>query len=350
MNAFTSQHETDRFLSEMQRKARNVLDGLIPEDAEIILLDYPGATNVGDSLIWLGEIAYLKSRKLKISYVCSIHNYNSATVKKAVSKRSVVLMNGGGNFGTMWQETHAFRLKVLNDLPNVPIVQLPQTVYFDNDSDVRIFNDAIKKQGNYTLIVRSQSSYEFAKKNFDTPIYLCPDMAFFIGHLSHNQTVIVDRFILARVDRESSGDLLKYCTNLNKNLSYEVDDWLDASFIEKLLYRLEKHTVLFRKWFDPNNLYLMLLWNYLSLQRLKRGVGKLSKGRVVVTDRLHAHILSILLGKPNVLIDNNYGKVKAFYHTWTFNYPYAKLVNNSEGIESAIEALAAVSLNENTVK
>lgn len=48
------------FLPEIQQKARTVLDSLIPNDAQIILLDYPNTTNVGDSLIWLGEIAYLK--------------------------------------------------------------------------------------------------------------------------------------------------------------------------------------------------------------------------------------------------------------------------------------------------
>jgi pyruvyl transferase EpsO len=38
---------------------------------------------------------------------------------------------------------------------------------------------------------------------------------------------------------------------------------------------------------------------------------------VVVTDRLHGHILSVLLGIPNVLMDNSYGKNQSFYATWT---------------------------------
>ena len=43
----------------------------------------------------------------------------------------------------------------------------------------------------------------------------------------------------------------------------------------------------------------------------------LGEGRVVITDRLHAHILSLLLGIPNVILDNSYGKLHDFYHTWT---------------------------------
>jgi pyruvyl transferase EpsO len=37
----------------------------------------------------------------------------------------------------------------------------------------------------------------------------------------------------------------------------------------------------------------------------------------VVTDRLHGHILSVLLGIPHVVLDNSYGKVRSFYETWT---------------------------------
>lgn len=338
------------FLPEIQQKARTVLNNLIPNDADIILLDYPNTTNVGDSLIWLGEIAYLKSRKLKISYVCDVDNYNLASIKKVLNKKSVVLMHGGGNFGTVWKKIHTFRLKVLSDLPNIPIIQLPQTIYFDDESEVEVMKEAIKVQGNYTLLARSQPSYEFAKKSFAAPVYLCPDMAFFIGHIYRHQVEKVDQYILARTDIESSGELNKYTVSINKNVTYEVDDWLEPTLLEKLLYKVEIYSTLLRKWFDTNNIYLMVIWNYLSLQRLKRGVRMLSRGHFVVTDRLHAHILSILLNKPNVLIDNNYGKLKVFYHTWTFDYGYARLANNSEAIELAINELAVLPVNENAVK
>lgn len=338
------------FLPEIQQKARTVLDSLIPNDAQIILLDYPNTTNVGDSLIWLGEIAYLKSRNLKVIYTCDVENYNLASVQKVINKNTIVLMHGGGNFGTVWKKIHTFRLKVLNDLPNIPIIQLPQTIYFDDESKTAEMHAAIKKQGNYTLLARSQPSYEFAKKSFETPIHLCPDMAFFIGQLESCDTEKVDRYVLARTDIESSGELDHYADSINKKLTCEVDDWLEPALLEKLLYRIEMHSKLLRKWFDPNNTYLMSIWNYLSLQRLKRGVRMLSRGRFVVTDRLHAHILSILLNKSNVLIDNNYGKLKVFYNTWTFDYGYATLASSAELIEPAIDELAALPAKNKSVK
>src|SRR3546814_10452775 len=46
--------------------------------------------------------------------------------------------------------------------------------------------------------------------------------------------------------------------------------------------------------------------------RFQRGLAMLAAGELVVTDRLHAHILSLLLDIPHVLPDNSYGKVAGF--------------------------------------
>jgi exopolysaccharide biosynthesis predicted pyruvyltransferase EpsI len=35
-----------------------------------------------------------------------------------------------------------------------------------------------------------------------------------------------------------------------------------------------------------------------------------------VTDRLHGHILSDLLGIPHVVLDNEYGKIAAYLDAW----------------------------------
>jgi pyruvyl transferase EpsO len=71
-------------------------------------------------------------------------------------------------------------------------------------------------------------------------------------------------------------------------------------------------------WFAP---LLTLLnratWDRLARERVDRGCSMLSRGRVVVTDRLHGHILSLLLGIPHVVLDNSYGKLRSFCETWT---------------------------------
>lgn len=48
----------------------------------------------------------------------------------------------------------------------------------------------------------------------------------------------------------------------------------------------------------------------LAAKRVDLGNEILSLGRVIVTDRLHASILSLLMGKPHVMINDRYKKVE----------------------------------------
>lgn len=320
---------TNAFINSMQETARLVLNKLIPNDAEIILLDYPNTTNVGDSLIWLGEIAYLNSRNLKIRYVCDSRNYDLVRIKEVINKHSIVLMHGGGNFGTVWEEIQTFRLKVINELKDVPIIQLPQTIHFDDSLKVEEINQAITQHGKYTLLVRGQFSYDFAKSKFNTKVHLCPDMAFFIGSIQSKLVNDKTFVAVARTDSETSGDLNLALNILKEEQEITITDWLNPSITERLIHRMEIHTKTLRKKIDPHNLLLFKLWNLLSKLRLNRGIGILERGNAVVTDRLHVHILSILLNKPHIMVDNNYGKLKRFYETWTYRCSLVKYASTS---------------------
>ena len=69
-----------------------------------------------------------------------------------------------------------------------------------------------------------------------------------------------------------------------------------------------------------------------------RGCSLMASARVVVTDRLHAHILCVLLGVPHVLLDNSYGKVRGFYEAWTSECSFARWADSAD--EALIEARA----------
>ena len=59
------------------------------------------------------------------------------------------------------------------------------------------------------------------------------------------------------------------------------------------------------------------MYTPLARQRLERGFDLLRSARVVVTDRLHGHILALLLGVPQILIGDRHGKLRGFYDAWT---------------------------------
>jgi exopolysaccharide biosynthesis predicted pyruvyltransferase EpsI len=325
-----------QLINELQVKARSVLDTLIPAGSSIALLDYPNNYNVGDSLIWLGEIAYLHSRGMSPKYVCDIRNYRPDRLQKALKNNPVILLQGGGNFGTLWPEIQDFRLKVLRDFPGVPVIQLPQSIYFENERVVNETAQAIRAHGKYTLLVRDQPSHDLAARHFVCPVLLCPDMAFFIGKIKCNTPPQFDRFILSRTDQEKSINWLDILAALDQKATVNISDWLEAGWHERVISRVERHSASLRTLLDPDNRFLLILWNRLANARLKRGEALLQRGHVVISDRLHVHILSILLNKPHVLLDNVYGKLGNLHAAWTTPYRGVQFVQNlAEAFEAA---------------
>jgi pyruvyl transferase EpsO len=76
-------------------------------------------------------------------------------------------------------------------------------------------------------------------------------------------------------------------------------------------------------------------------QRLGRGIRQLSRGRAIVTDRLHVHLCSLLLGRPHAVLDNSYGKVRRFMSAFSGGTDLAYLATSlDDGIAWARERAA----------
>lgn len=326
-------------IAHLQTSAKNVLDSLIPEGAKVCLLDYPNNTNVGDSLIWLGEIEYLKYRKARIQYVCDIHNYDYAVLSQVADSDTILLLHGGGNFGTFWPKMQEFRERIIQDFPNNIIIQLPQSIHYADQNVQTASARIINQHKRFTIIARDANSQELARNAFDVKVLLSPDMAFFIGSLSDYGAPTFDRFILSRTDHEKKTSWTAATVIKDTATTVNLDDWLDNCLVERLIHRIEIHTDGIRKVIDPRNLLLLKLWNLLSRQRLRRGMSLLKQGRIVITDRLHAHILSLLMNKPHVIIDNADKKVSNLFKTWTNAYSSVTLVDALEHVEGAAKQL-----------
>lgn len=58
------------------------------------------------------------------------------------------------------------------------------------------------------------------------------------------------------------------------------------------------------------------------------GFELLGSARFVMTDRLHGHILSTLIGVPHVLMDSKLGKNLNFHNTWTRDCACTRVTSN----------------------
>ncbi|MEK9776901.1 MAG: polysaccharide pyruvyl transferase family protein, partial [Quisquiliibacterium sp.] len=167
------------------------------------LLDFPSHANVGDSAIWMGTLRILQKRFGSLPALVSRNKAFPNCVDECVGDRLLVL-HGGGNFGDVWDGFWQNRINVLRQFPNSKIVQMPQSIHFENIFGSALLDTqrAIASHRDFTLLVRDRVSLEFSRKNFDCPAYLCPDMAFGLGRLRWANGPTCDILALLRADKE----------------------------------------------------------------------------------------------------------------------------------------------------
>lgn len=317
--------------------ARQVLAGI----RCCALVDYPDHANVGDSMIWLGEVALLERLGIEIRYACSRQNYDRAMLERRIGADGAVLIHGGGNFGTLWPDHQEFRERLLAEFPQHRVVQMPQSINFErNDAALTLARTKIARHGAFSLLVRDVASREFARANFECPTALCPDMAFMIGALHSDQPASVDYMLLARSDKEQAAAWSSVFDKLPHERS-ACRDWLGFGVEEWGIARAQRAGRAAAR----RSLRANWLWEKLMREearaRMRRGVRLLGQGRIVVTDRLHAHVLCSLLDKPHVVLGDAHGKVRALYDTWSSRFACAAWCNNSqEALARARELLA----------
>ncbi|HKB42104.1 MAG TPA: polysaccharide pyruvyl transferase family protein [Gemmataceae bacterium] len=313
----TSGEATIRSLGE---KIDEVLGPLLPPGTPYALLDFPNHANVGDSAIWLGEKGWLHRQGLRLVYACDVATYSRRRLAARLGD-GVILLHGGGNLGDFWLEHQQFREQVIQDFPGHRIIQLPQTIYFMDEWGVGEARRTFDAHHNLTLLCRDRPSLDFARKQFAAPSLLCPDMAFAVGPLERAGPPVKDILWLGRTDAESAALPVPA---LGANV--ERIDWLEEEPTpvrernQALSRQVERDPPDGSSVLDP----LIDTYDILASERLRRGCQILSRGKVVVTDRLHGHVLCLLLGIPHVLLDNVYGKLRAFSETWTRNCPFAR--------------------------
>jgi len=272
--------------------------------APFALVDFPNIRNVGDSAIWLGEIAYLTHQHAtRPSYVSEMRDFSAAALNARVPE-GPIFIHGGGNFGDIWLGHQNFREQILKTWPGRPVIQFPQSIHYSSQARAEETARVIAAHGNFTLLVRDEESLQFATKHFACRTLLCPDMALCIGAFEPPRAEIPVLAML-REDREKASP-----HDLSAFPGIPVEDWITEPFLP---VRLAKVRGLARglATLDPAQVRLGK-FNAAARQRFARGIRQIGRGRVIVTDRLHVHILSLLQNKPHAVLDNSYGKIARF--------------------------------------
>ena len=304
------------------------LQAVIPTERAVAVVDYENSQNCGDKAIWLGQTHALKRLGLTSVYTCTLADYDRDVLKQRLGD-GTILVRGGGNFGDLYPY-HKFHRRIVKDFPENKILMFPQTAHFQDPGELaetrRIFN----AHSDLTMLARDVESYVLMRQAFHrNTVILCPDIAFALPSLRRRSTAAVDIVWVARTDREGRyGDLLPQLTMLGVEKfrrEYACIDRLDG---ERLIARFENSNsgIMLTDWYsvkfernEGKHAYESLDYDQQAQFVVRQALNILSRGRVVITDRLHGHILCLMLGIPHILLDNSYGKNRRYFNAWTYN-------------------------------
>jgi exopolysaccharide biosynthesis predicted pyruvyltransferase EpsI len=325
------------------RSIEGVLEPLIPRGDRVALVDFPQTANVGDSLIWLGALRYLaKSGRGEPQYTCTNLTYDARTLARRIG-RGTILLSGGGNLGDLYEQHQKLRERVIADFPDRRIVQLPQSIHFEFPDSLARARTVFDRHPNLTLLVRDASSLAIARKSFRAPSQLCPDMSFCLGPLLRPHPPEVDVVWLSRSDKESAASVPFETPAGVRRTDWVHDDAVAVVRFNRFLTRHLRRRPGLRSLLVP---MLEPTFDPLASHRLSRGSRMLGAGRVVVTNRLHGHILCTLLGIRHFLVDNSYGKVRGFHEAWMRDSELAQFCGSeSEALRLAIAETARTAAN-----
>lgn len=292
-------------------------------DSDFVFLDTPHHFNSGDTLIFEGTLKFISNLDHSCVATAGAYSYDSQLAIKRCNKykHTTILLHGGGNFGDLWPLHQQYRNELIKRCPDNKIIILPQTIYYQDKSNLERDAMLYGKRTNITLCVRDTVSLATAQRYFpDNNPILVPDMAFCI---EPEANVIpepqCDNLMVMREDKELS-------------LAAEYDIVPSDAFISDWPTLNSDHPV---QLFNPSTLQWAsridrILHSHLR-PRLDNYYWNTHRRRLIVdsafsfignykniyTTRMHAAILSVLLNRDKtVLFDNSYGKSSSFADTW----------------------------------
>lgn len=340
------------YLERLRARSREALGEVIGHSVDVALLDAPNQRNVGDSLIWAGEIEYFEELGLRLRYVADLWTYVARDLRKAMPT-GVVLIHGGGNLGDVWEGHQVHRERIAQELHDYKIVQLPQSLYFRSRIRAAQANTVLSAHDDFHILLRETPSMERAVHDLpNVSVSFCPDMA--LGWTAPPLTASVTNRILAiaRADVERSSGLDAMLANWVPGAVLDVTDWHNTGWrkvrwsVARFSAKAARVGAKLRRtlpWVPAahpaTNRLLQRSLTAINRINIAGGVELYEGAQAAVVDRLHAHILATLLDIPNIVLDNNYGKVKSVHDDYTGGFSKVEYVTS---LEAAHDSLAAM--------
>lgn len=287
------------------------------ERQAIILMGEPEYNNLGDHAIAYATEKFVQIEFPDFEYFSITENdikYNMKNVSKIINEGDILLLQGGGNMGDMYPDQVEIRRKVIEKFNN-EIIIMPQTIYFENSEESlpRYYH---KNEKRLTLVAREQVSYEIMQRIFHGNTILTPDIVLYLNRKMKEPSIKNRQgaLVCLRNDKEKAA---------NNNAKDDICEALERLSIE---YKLFSTVIDKSIYSNEREQYLNALFETFY------------KTRIVITDRLHAMIISAITGTPCLVMPTINHKVLKSY-SWLEEFNYIEMLTSSENVFCKIEQM-----------
>ena len=284
-----------------------------------IIVNAPDHNNYGDEAILMSTKEFLKNFFPTIEQIIIFSNenyYNINLIKYIIKPNDIIIISGGGYFG-FYEYVIQGQINIIKTFPLNNIFLFPCSIYLNKTKLKRYkqYIDAYNNHKHLTLFTRDLLSYKTAVNLFNfKSIYNVPDIVTRLN-LKFKNKVINRKGVLLNLRKDNEILLTENNHKFIKNL---ILKFFNNSIYEKDSNKFkvskgsnkEKETIKFIKF--------------------------VRKKELVLTDRLHGMILSIITNTPCIVFGNNYHKVESSYYSWFKDIQYVIFIDN-KNIEKELE-------------
>ena len=291
----------------VKNKPRHVLFfQRIKHPRAVFLILTPEHGNLGDHAIAKAETDLLTALNIPYIEVTGL-TLNKLSKCLNVMNGRPILINGGGNLGTLWPDVETLIRSIILSNKRSKILLFPSTIYYENDPEGNQEKErSVTVYGshpNLTLYARERLSYELMQ-NLYRNVKLAPDMVLRLNECrpgsARGGCILCLRSDLERtmqpteysVLRETVEELFKNCTTF---LDMEQHRAIPISARDSAL---EKQFDAFRR------------------------------AELVITDRLHGMLFCAISGTPCIVLNSKSPKVLGCY-AWIKDLPYIRFCDDA---------------------
>lgn len=277
----------------------------------VFLVYTPTHENLGDHAIALAEMTLLEDMDIPYTEITTpeIHKLKEFGLL-GLFNNTKILINGGGNLGTLWFDVEEDFRSIMIAAPKADILIFPSTIYYEDtfwgrkefENSKKIYNN----HKSLTLYARENLSYEIMREAYNN-VKLVPDMVFSLNKCGK------------KVFRE--GAVLCIRSDLERTLTEEEEFHIVNQAQQLFGDKIIKTDMCIGHDIAVENR------NY----ELNIKFAQFREAKLVITDRLHCMIFCVITGTPCIVINSKSPKVKGCYE-WVKDFEYIKFADNLSDI------------------